>query len=305
MKTLDIKLHYKCNNNCLLCCLDKNKKNNEDVLSPDAILSFIASYCEQGEAVKIILTGGEPTLYQDIVKLASEIKSMGCQTILLQTNGTFLNSTVRLEELIGAGVNLFGISLHGHISGIHEGFTQTKGSFDNTILTLYKLKEYNVNVFVNTVISTLNIDSLTGIIHLIEDNELAQVLQFAYLHIVGRAIDKNKMAVPIRVAAKKVIEGFSERRSDKLILRTEAIPCCLLRGRENIASELFVENSDIVVFDNSGIFEFSNARKNILKTKGPKCGECLFNTICEGPWKEYPQLFGWDEFVPIKEFVYK
>jgi MoaA/NifB/PqqE/SkfB family radical SAM enzyme len=287
-----------------LCCQDENKRCSGEVLATDAVLSFVASYCGQGEAVKVILTGGEPTLYQDIVNLTFKIKSMGCQTILLQTNGTFLGAAARLEELIGAGIDSFGVSLHGHIPETHEKFTRIKDSFENTIQTLSKLKKYHATVFVNTVISTLNIDYLADITHLVESNRLANILQFAYPHIIGRAAGRKNMIVPISIAAKKIIECFPGE-NNKFILRTESIPCCLLRGREDIASELFFNTDDIVVFDASERIEFSTIRKNNLKIKGPDCGKCLFNTICEGPWKEYPRLFGWNEFVPIKEFFYK
>jgi hypothetical protein len=31
------------------------------------------------------------------------------------------------------------------------------------------------------------------------------------------------------------------------------------------------------------------------------CPECDWHASCEGPWREYPELFGWDEFVPVKK----
>ena len=29
------------------------------------------------------------------------------------------------------------------------------------------------------------------------------------------------------------------------------------------------------------------------------CIKCKYNKICEGPWKKYPEIYGWDEFKPI------
>ena len=28
----------------------------------------------------------------------------------------------------------------------------------------------------------------------------------------------------------------------------------------------------------------------------------MFDPYCEGPWREYPEHFGWDEFVARKDF---
>jgi MoaA/NifB/PqqE/SkfB family radical SAM enzyme len=305
MKTLDIKLHNRCNNKCLLCCIDEDKKQEKEAIPLDDVLMFVISHFKKDENIKVVLTGGEPTLYHDIINLIIEIKSIGCQTILLQTNGAFLDGYAKLEDFINAGVNMFGISLHGYTAEIHDCFTQTKGSFDNTVLTLRKLRDYNANVLINSVINKININCLSDIMHLIEDNELAYILQFAYPHITGKARDNKNMIIPISVAAKQIKKCIMERRKRQLTIRSEAIPCCLLRGNENIVSELFISDDEIIVLNNSGTLEFSNARKNFLKSKGPKCMKCLFGSICEGPWKEYPQLFGWDEFVPIKDFMYK
>ena len=37
------------------------------------------------------------------------------------------------------------------------------------------------------------------------------------------------------------------------------------------------------------------------KAKGPQCPQCHWNERCEGPWREYPKGYGWDEFVPFIE----
>ena len=35
------------------------------------------------------------------------------------------------------------------------------------------------------------------------------------------------------------------------------------------------------------------------KAHGEPCARCAERPRCEGPWREYPARFGWDEFVPI------
>jgi hypothetical protein len=37
------------------------------------------------------------------------------------------------------------------------------------------------------------------------------------------------------------------------------------------------------------------------KSKRAECRSCRWDARCEGPWKEYPELFGWDEFRPVRE----
>jgi hypothetical protein len=46
--------------------------------------------------------------------------------------------------------------------------------------------------------------------------------------------------------------------------------------------------------------DFTVVRQTEGKTKGSGCVACRLFKKCEGPWKEYPELFGWDEFTPLK-----
>jgi hypothetical protein len=45
--------------------------------------------------------------------------------------------------------------------------------------------------------------------------------------------------------------------------------------------------------------DFDKIRRSQGKVKFPQCRRCRFDKVCEGPWKEYPERFGSDEFVPV------
>jgi len=81
---------------------------------------------------------------------------------------------------------------------------------------------------------------------------------------------------------------------------TEAIPYCFMEGYEEYIAEKVIPESD--VFDAGfEVKDYSKYRKNQGKAKGPNCPKCKYYKICEGPWREYPQIFGWDEFKPVKK----
>ena len=78
---------------------------------------------------------------------------------------------------------------------------------------------------------------------------------------------------------------------------TEAIPFCFMQGYEHCVAEDIIPRTKI--FDAEQVIEdFGAYRRNKGKVKAPKCRKCAFYARCEGPWREYPQLFGWDEFIP-------
>jgi hypothetical protein len=80
----------------------------------------------------------------------------------------------------------------------------------------------------------------------------------------------------------------------------EAVPLCILRGRESYAAEWIIP--DAAVFDAEGtIDDYRAFRLGEGKAKGPRCRSCLLDSVCEGPWREYPERFGWTEFEPRRD----
>ncbi len=79
---------------------------------------------------------------------------------------------------------------------------------------------------------------------------------------------------------------------------TEAVPDCVLRGLERFAAE--ANMPAIAILDGSRrIASYADYRCNEAEARGPSCGACRFAGVCERPWHEYPERFGWDEFVPV------
>ena len=80
---------------------------------------------------------------------------------------------------------------------------------------------------------------------------------------------------------------------------TEAIPFCFLRGYEDCVAERIIPRT--AVFDADVTLEdYTAYRQTEGKAKGPMCKRCLYFDRCEGPWTEYPALFGWDELCPVE-----
>jgi hypothetical protein len=78
----------------------------------------------------------------------------------------------------------------------------------------------------------------------------------------------------------------------------EAVPLCFLRGWERFAAEWYIPRTKI--FDATWIVEdYTELRTREGKRKGEVCRSCVHLSTCEGPWREYPEHYGWDEFEPV------
>ena len=293
----DIKINYHCNNHCLFCV--QGRKREVLPFKDFNVVEQAISKAAQEGMTKIVLTGGEPALHPDFLKIIKVAKDNNFESIQIQSNGRMFAYLDFCVKAIKAGANEFALSLHGHSSHLHDFLTDAPGSFDQTVQGIKNLKELGQDVISNTVITKYNYRFLPDIARLLVSLGVSQY-QLAFIHITGQAEDNKEKIVP----RKKTIMPYVKKGLDIGIkagrsVMTEAIPYCMMRGYEKyIAEEKAIPESK--VHDIDFIVEsFNNYRKNIGKTKGPKCKKCKYFSICEGPWKEYPDLYGWDEFKPI------
>jgi peroxiredoxin Q/BCP len=69
-------------------------------------------------------------------------------------------------------------------------------------------------------------------------------------------------------------------------------------GYERFVSELYIPPTEIV-YDGFVVPDYKRDRVDRGKTRFPQCATCRFEPMCEGPWREYPEMLGSDEFQPV------
>jgi hypothetical protein len=117
---------------------------------------------------------------------------------------------------------------------------------------------------------------------------------------VGTAAKNGKRLAPRKTAAMPYIKkGLDLGAANGVPCFTEAIPFCLMKGYENRVAERMIPDGP-VVDANRFIKDYGVYRRTEGKARGPRCPGCSYFDICEGPWREYPDLYGWNEFKPLK-----
>lgn len=292
----DIKITFKCNNFCDFCAQGEKRK----YVKPKTFSEIKKNLKEALKlgTNKLVLTGGEPTLHPKIIEIIKEAKKMGYKKIQLQTNGRTLANEDFLLKLLNAGITEISPSIHGPNPQIHDTLTHAKGSFNQTIIGIKNAKKHGIYVLTNTVITSLNYRYLAEIAKLLVYLRVNQ-FQFAFIHIIGRGWENRNWIVP----KKSEILPYLYKALDigikaSIPCYTEAIPYCLMKGYEQCISEKIIPDGP--VFDADVFVEnYGDYRKKEGKIKSEKCKKCIYYEICEGPWKEYPQIYGWDEFKPV------
>jgi len=160
------------------------------------------------------------------------------------------------------------------------------------------LKKLGARVLTNTVITKPNYRDLPDIARLLVSLRVDQ-FQFAFIHISGRAAENKEWIVPRKSLIERWVQrGLEVGRRAGIRVMTEAIPYCRMQGFEDCIAERIMPET--LIFDaDYRIESYRSYRLTEGKAKGPRCRECRYDPVCEGPWKEYPEMFGWEEFEPV------
>ncbi len=293
---IDVKVGFACNNHCVFC-VQGDKRSRFAPRPTDEIRSILRS--ERARADSVVFTGGEPTVRKDLPELVAWAKELGYRTIQIQSNGRMFAHTGFVQKLVAAGANEFSPALHGPTAALHDFLTGAPGAFAQTVTGIRNLKAAGQVVITNSVVTRSSYRHLVDLARLLVALGVEQ-FQLAFVHPVGTAGDRFQQVVPRMELAAPYLKaalqvGFSAGRR----VFTEAVPHCILDGYEQCVVERYIPRT--AVFDaETTIQDYTRYRLDEGKLKGPDCPSCAFFAECEGPWREYPERYGWEEFRPVR-----
>jgi MoaA/NifB/PqqE/SkfB family radical SAM enzyme len=294
---IDLKVGFACNNLCRFCV--QGDKREKLPAKPARELRRALAEGRRSGATGVVFTGGEPTLHVDLRGLVRHARELGYKDIQIQTNGRTLCYPGLVKELVKAGVSEFSPALHGSRPELHDFLTGAPGSFLQTVAGMRNVKKIKASLITNTVITKVNYRDLPDLARLFVSLGVDQ-FQFAFMHMTGRAGQSKEWLT----ARKTIIEPWVKKALDVGLragrrVMTEAIPYCFMSGYEDYVAERIIPATKI--FDADLVIEdYTKTRRTEGKVKGPRCPHCAYFQLCEGPWREYPDLFGWDEFIPVR-----
>lgn len=300
MKRIDLKIGFSCNNRCRFC-IQGNKREKFPDKSTEEIKEILRR--EKSEAQGVVFTGGEPTLRPDkLLEWVEYARELGYEIVQIQSNGRTFSSKKYCKKLVEAGANEFSPALHGSNPKIHDYLTRASGSWEQTTRGIKNLRALDQYILTNTVVTKPNYRDLPNLAQLLVDLGVDQ-FQFAFMHI-NRVIASDSELIEEIVPRKSKVEPYLKQGLQIGIdadveVMAEAFPYCFMEGYEEYLSQPKMPEAD--VFDADFVVEdYGDYRRNEGKAKAPKCEKCKYYKVCEGPWKEYPEIFGWEEFEPVE-----
>ncbi|XP_046627733.1 molybdenum cofactor biosynthesis protein 1 isoform X2 [Neodiprion virginianus] len=190
---LRISLTERCNLRCTYCMPAEGVSltKRDGILTTDEIVHIASLFVKEG-VQKIRLTGGEPTVRQDLVEIVGRLKELeGLEQVAITTNG--LTLTRQLSTLQRAGLDGLNISLDTLKEERFEKFTRRKGwprvmaAIDLAVQLGYDPVKINCVIMRN-----YNDDELVDFVTFTKDRPI-DVRFIEYMPFSGNKWQQNKM----------------------------------------------------------------------------------------------------------------
>ncbi len=283
-----------CNNHCIFCPNGDDKRDCK--LNHETLIRIIDESKSNHDF--ITLSGGEVTIRDDFLDICQHAHDIN-YGIIVQTNARKLADPSLCLRLVEQGEKIYHVSFHSHVEAVHDHLTRRSGSLEQVRTAIRNLRNLNQKVITNTVIAKQNYADLKGTVNSIFDMGVTHI-QLAAMHPIGNANRNAGEVLPsfseIYPYVRKAVD-LSAQRGGKILL--EAFPYCVCQGMYEHVAEPHIPKMNVRNMEQ----ELNGFKKYRLegKSKMKKCVDCCFNQICEGPWKEYIDFYGEEEFNPITD----
>lgn len=291
-------LNYNCNARCRFCSqgdFDKSLNAPFDAIARNIYGAWKAGYRRLG------LTGGEPLIRPDILKVIALGRSVGFRFIRVQTNGIKLADPAFCKALVDAGLTFCKFSFTTDRAAEHDRLVGVPGALKKALAGLANLRALKIRLGTNILVNRANYARLPQIIKFYLGRGITNFVIIYPVYTGAMAVNCKKLGVRLGDceqyfdAAAKVMEEAG-LPGEILFLN---VPPCFLKGREKLAIGLDLFNT--VVTDPSGGRTDLDANAESAKVKGPPCRTCSLSGKCRGADVHYIERFGWRGFTPVKK----
>ncbi len=339
-KRIDLNLGYSCNLKCQFCYYRESMASTDHGVRMDLTTEeakrWLRFFRKKG-LEEVDLTGGEPTIRDDLCELVKYARKIGYRTVCVITNGIRMADGDYTRRLVKSGLNDILFSLHGPDARFHDEQVRTPGSFEKLILAMKNTDGLPIRRRSNTVVNGANYTRLDEIAGLLLELNIERINFILFNPVVEAQEADDTISLRYRDAApflQQVIRQYNQS-FEKITMRY--IPFCLMEGYEG-----YIVNFPQVQYDPdewdyfwrsyfrrslpiwlaalAGGFFLHPAKRRLLKldlrtacreaiiwsiiavnkVKGPQCRECRYYRICGGLWRDYAGKYGFDELVPSR-----
>lgn len=255
------------------------------------------------------------SIHPKIIEIINYSKKVWFQDISIISNGVRFSDTDFARKVVEAGLTRINISIHSHLHDIEDYLTRVPGWLEKKLKAidnfnnLYGSWLLKAPLSINIVLNRHNLATIveTVLFFSIKKNIKDIRINFVWLDdMIKENWDDLKISYSEIMPYLKSLIYISLKYDFRLTFDT--IPACIFykvdpKNHKYLINTFLWENLDHITevdwSNNNTVFDWQEKKKNILKTQFPQCSECVYMNKCQWVWKEYSQLYWWEEFIPI------
>lgn len=314
LKHIEINIWKACNNKCKFCM--SSKPENWDIKFVELwILKFkIKDYYERWYR-SIWFLGWDISIHPKIKEIISHCKEIWFININIISNAMKFDNKKFCDEIISSWVTRVNISIHSHDELIEDNLTQVKWwlnrklkAIDNLNL-LIKNKILRDALSINIVLNKLNLPSiLETILYFYKVKNINDIrINFIWLeHWVKDNWSDLTISYEEFLPYLKKIIFVSIKYNIRITFDT--VPACILykidtKNYKSIIKKFLWEDYDHITeiehINAWDVFDWKKRKKDELKHQSKDCEKCIYFNSCQWVRKEYVNIYGFKEFLPI------
>jgi MoaA/NifB/PqqE/SkfB family radical SAM enzyme len=298
---LDINVGDGCNLSCTFCT-DVDSRGR-DLFRPTSFwLEELARAREEGKA-GLLISGNEPTLRPDIPEIVAAARRLGFVEVELSTAGVRLADRGYLAELLGAGVNVLAVSIHGsnaetdgRQTGRPDFFEPRRRGFGHFLDLVGDRRAQDARgVYLKTItiFTRDNLSDLPALVSFLDRHEASYIL-LHYPWVKGAAEHNFDEVVPDYAAVMNALEPLRPRlqQTSGALALANLPPCVVPDLAIGRTSRKDIVRPSAKQDGQAGPFLRVVSTMDPTLTYGKCCQACALRERCRGVPQRYLERFG-------------
>ena len=277
-----IRLGFRCNQKCSFCWQDRQWPEPPSELYAVWIEEIIA-----GQRRELCISGGEPTLRQDLPALIRKAREGGL-FVRVQSNVIRFANAGYAEDLVDAGLGGLFISYHSNRPDVSDAMTRAPKTHRLTEIGITRALELGVEVHLNCVVDRRNTDHLAEHAQHVVETFVAPfpsnpVRRVQYSHPCSYYDEESytETIVPFDEVRSQLIAAVNilvHADVEAAAIGTCGFPPCVLGDIPRVSQPMYrAEEAE---------------SDTMSRTFGPLCSACAVKPVCLGIRHEYFEIFG-------------
>ena len=247
----------------------------------------------------IALSGGEPTLREDLPELIAYARSRGIRDIQLHTNAWAMANDGYAETLKAAGLSSAMVSLHAHTPEVFARVTSTRPAyFERTLGAIDRCRAAGIHTILSHVVNAYNYTGLPDWVRFVAKRfpGIEVFFFFVYPSVKGEsAADMYPTLSEVEPYWYQALQVVDELGVPINVDNLAGFPMCFMKGFEHHSKYFVSREAEAEI----GAEANDHTLKSPEMRHAPGCEGCRWKDICPGFWIEYMNRFGDSEFQAV------